>query len=138
MRRHALLLALSLISGAVVHGVQRVPLTIFTDLGLTSQQIAAIDAGRSGAKVLAWGGPSEVYVFGAVHIAGSPETYLEAARDLGRLSGTPGYQGVGEIGDDGTVAALSGLAFDPDDVKALKTCREGACDVQLPSGGIQL
>ena len=51
MHRHALLLALSLISGAVVHAVQRVPLGIFTDLGLTPQQIAAIDAGRPVAKV---------------------------------------------------------------------------------------
>ena len=43
------------------------PLGIFTDLGLTSQQIAAIDAGRPAVKVLSWGDPSEVYVFGAVH-----------------------------------------------------------------------
>ena len=137
MRRHALLLALSLISGVVVHAVQRVPLGIFTDLGLTAQQIAAIDAGRPVAKVLSWGGPSEVYVFGAVHVEGSPDTYLEAARDVGRLSGTPGYQGVGEIRDDATVADLSALAFDPDDVKALKNCREGSCDVQLPTTAIQ-
>ena len=136
MHRHALLLALSLISGAVIHAaVQRVPLEIFTDLGLTSQQIAAIDAGRPVAKVLSWGGPSEVYVFGAVHVDGSPETYLEAARDVGRLSGTPGYQGIGEIREDATVADLSALAFDPDDVKALKNCREGSCDVQLPTSG---
>ena len=137
MHRHALLLALSLISGAVVHAVQRVPLKIFTDLGLTSQQIAAIDAGRPVAKVLSWGGPSEVYVFGAVHVDGSPDTYLEAARDVGRLSGTPGYQGIGEIRDNATVADLGALAFDPDDVKALKNCREGSCDVQLPTSGIQ-
>jgi hypothetical protein len=78
-----------------------------------------------------------VYVFGAVHVDGSPGTYLEAARDIGRLRGTPGYQGVGEIRQDATVADLSTLAFDPDDVKALKNCREGSCDVQLPTSGIQ-
>ena len=138
MHRHALLLAFSLMSGAVLQAaVARVPLTIFTDLGLTSQQIAAIDAGRPVATVLPWGGPSEVYVFGAVHIAGSPEAYLEAARDVARLSGTPGYQGIGEIRDNATVANLGALAFDPDDVKALKNCREGSCDVQLPTSGIQ-
>jgi hypothetical protein len=119
MHRRALLIALSLISSVVVHAAQRVPLGIFTDLGLTTQQIAAIDAGRPVAKVLAWGGPSEVYVFGAVHVEGSPDTYLEAARDVGRLSGTPGYQGVGEIREEATVADLRALAFDPDDVKAV-------------------
>ena len=138
MHRRALLLALSLMSGAIVQAaVARVPLTIFTDLGLTSQQIAAIDAGRPVATVLDWGGPSEVFVFGAVHVDGSPDAYLEAARDVGRLSGTPGYQGIGEVREDATVADLSALAFDPDDVKALKTCREGSCDVQLPTSGIQ-
>jgi hypothetical protein len=137
MHRRALLLALSLISSAVVHAVGPVPLAIFTDFGLTPQQIAAIDAGRPVAKVLPWGDPSEVYVFGAVHVQGSPDTYLEAARDLARLSSTPGYQGIGEIREDATVADLSALAFDPDDVKALKNCREGSCDVQLPTSGIQ-
>jgi hypothetical protein len=138
MHRHALLLAFSLMSGAILQAaVARVPLTIFTDLGLTPQQIAAIDAGRPVSKVLPWGGPSEVYVFGAVHITGSPETYLEGARDVGRLGSMPEYQGIGEIRDDATVADLSALAFDQDDVQALKTCREGACDVQLPTSEIQ-
>ena len=138
MHRHVLLLALSLMSSAIgQEAVARVPLKLFTDLGLTSQQIAAIDAGRPVAKILPWGGPSEVYVFGAVHVEGAPDTYLEAARDVGRLSGTPGYQGIGEIREDATVADLSALAFEPDDVKALKNCREGSCDVQLPTSGIQ-
>ncbi|MCK7503990.1 MAG: hypothetical protein MZV70_07750 [Desulfobacterales bacterium] len=137
MRRHALLLALSLASAVAVHAVQRVPLEIFTDFGLTPQQIAAIDAGQAVAKILPWGGPSEVYVFGAVHVEGSPDTYLEAARDIGRLSRTPGYQGAGEIREDATVADLIALAFEPDDVKALKKCREDSCDVQLPTSGIE-
>src|SRR5678816_4390025 len=139
MQGHTLLISFSLISGAMFQAtVARVPLTIFADLGLTPQQIAAIDLGRPVAKILPWGGSSEVYVFGAVHIAGSPETYLEAARDVGRLSATPGFQGIGEIRDGATVADLGALAFDADDVKALKTCREGSCDVQLPTSGIQL
>jgi hypothetical protein len=133
----SLLLAVSLLSGGLVHAVQRLPLKAPSELGLTPQQIATIDAGRPVAKVLSWGGPSEVFVFGAVHVSGSPNTYLDAARDLERLRGTPGYQGIGEIREDATVADLIGLAFDPDDVKALKACREGSCDVQLPTTGIQ-
>jgi hypothetical protein len=139
MQGRTLLLTLSLISGAILEAaVPRVPLTIFTDFGLTPEQIAAIDAGRPVAKTLPWGGPSEVYVFGAVHIVGSPETYLEAARDVERLRATRGYQGIGEIRPDATVADLSALVFEPDDVKALETCREGSCDLQLPTTGIQL
>jgi hypothetical protein len=134
MRRYAVLLALS-VSAHLVAGTP--PLPIFATLGLTADEIAAVDAGRPIAKVLPWGGPSEVYVFGAVHVNGSPETYLTAARDVRRLSGTPGYLAIGELRDDATAADLSALTFEPDDVKALKNCREGACDVQLPTASIQ-
>jgi hypothetical protein len=141
MQRIAVLLAAGLISSlADTHMASpqaHVPLKFFADVGLTPQQIADVDAGRAVAKVLPWGGPSEVYVFGAVHVDGSPETYLAAARRVEGLSGTPGYQGVGEIREATTVADLHGLAFDPDDVKALRNCREGACDVQLPTTAIQ-
>jgi hypothetical protein len=78
-----------------------------------------------------------VYVFGAVHVDGTPDAYLQAARDIGRLTRAPGYQGAGELGKNATVADLSALVLDPDDVKALKNCREGSCDVQLPTTAIQ-
>jgi hypothetical protein len=142
MHKYLLLLALSLIaSRADSTGPQTAhrspPSSIFTALGLTSDQVASVDAGRAVAKVLSWGGPSEVYVFGAVHVDGSPTTYLQAARDVGRLKGAPGYLGVGELRHDATVNDLSALTLEPDDVKALKNCREGSCDVQLPTASIQ-
>lgn len=134
MRRYVLLLTF----GVTAHLVARTPPSpIFTALGLTAEEIAAVDAGRPVAKVLPWGGPSEVYVFGTVHVDGSPETYVKAARDVRRLSGTPGYLAIGELHDEATVADLSALTFEADDVKALKHCREGACDVQLPTTSIQ-
>jgi len=129
-----LLVAVSLVSTAAD---TRVPLKVFTDLGLTAKQTAAIEAGQPVAKVIAWGESSEIYVFGAVHIDGSPEAFLQAARDVGRLSGKPGYQGAGELRENATVADLGGLALDPDDVKALEDCRAGSCDVQLPTTAIQ-
>src|SRR5512138_63461 len=70
---------------------------LFGQLGLSAQQTDSIDAGRPVAKVLSWGGPSEVFIFGAVHVDGSPETYLKLARNLARLSGTPGYLAIGEL-----------------------------------------
>jgi hypothetical protein len=62
---------------------------------------------------------------------------VNGARDVARLRGTEGYSGVGELRDDASVADLAGLTLDPDDVKALKNCREGSCDVQLPTASIQ-
>jgi hypothetical protein len=110
---------------------------LFTQLGLTPQQRATIDDGRPVAKVLSWGAASEVYVFGAVYIDGPPATYLKLARDVSRLKGTEGYLAIGELPAAPTSADLSGLTLDPDDIKALKSCREGDCDVQLPTSSIQ-
>jgi hypothetical protein len=106
-------------------------------MGLSADEIGAVEAGRPVVKVLPWGGPSEVYLFGAVHVDGALENYLRAARDVQRLRDAPGYLGIAEIPEDPTVANLEAIAFEPDDVKALKSCREGACDVQLPTASIQ-
>ena len=130
-------LAVTLASAALGQSGQPQQLAVFAQLGLTPQQVAAIDQGRPVAKVLSWGGPSEVYVFGAVHVNGSPSSYLNAARDVNRLAGTEGYLGIGELPPTTTVANLSGLSLDADDIKALKNCREGSCDVQLPTASIQ-
>jgi len=113
------------------------PTAVLTSFGLTADHIAAIDDGKPVARVLSWGTSSEVYVFGAVHVDGSPDVYVSAARDVTRLRGTEGYSGVGELSDNASVADLAALTLDPDDVKALKNCREGSCDVQLPTASIQ-
>jgi len=113
------------------------PSALFDQIGLTSKQRAAIDEGRPVAKVLSWGESSEVYVFGAVFIDGSPATYLKAARNVARLAGSAGYLGGGELTSNPTPADLRDLSVDPDDVKALKKCREGDCDVQLPTSSMQ-
>ncbi|HZR22865.1 MAG TPA: hypothetical protein VFA59_04700 [Vicinamibacterales bacterium] len=130
MRIYVSLIAAALSASVVA---RTPPVTLFDTLGLTADQRAAVESGRAVAKVLPWGGPSEIYIFGAVHVDGSSETYLRAARDVRGLINTPGYLAVGEFHDEPTVADVTGLTFEPDDVKALKTCREGACDVQLPT-----
>jgi len=133
MRWIAYLLTVALSAGLAS---RQSPVSIFTALGLSANEIAAIERGRPVTKELAWGDASEIYVLGAVHIDGSPDVYLKIARDLRRLDGAPGYLGIGELVDDTTEADLHDLTFEADDVKALKNCREGACDVQLPAASI--
>jgi hypothetical protein len=111
-------------------------LPVFAALGLTPAEVTAVEAGRPVAQVLSWGTPSEVYVFGAVRITGEAEVYLTAVRDIARLRTTPGFLGAGELRDGASAADLTSLVFDDDDVKALKNCRVGACDVQLPAASI--
>jgi hypothetical protein len=113
------------------------PADLFATLGLTPQEVAAIDAGRPVAKVLSWGTASEVYVFGAVHVTAPFEIYVAAARNVARLSAAPGYLGAGEFHDEPVLADLPAVILDAADVKALKDCREGSCDVQLPVAAIE-
>jgi hypothetical protein len=112
------------------------PLQILATLGLTSEEVAAVDAGRPVAKVLSWGTSSEVYVFGAVHVDAAPDIYVKAVRDVSRLTTTPGYLGAGELREDATVADLTAVVVDGEDVKSLKTCNGGSCEVQLPGAAI--
>lgn len=112
-------------------------LPIFDAVGLTAAEVSAVDAGRPVAKVLSWGSPSEVYVFGAVRIDGAADVYLKAMRDISRLRHTPGYLGAGELRPGMSAADLTSLVFDEDDVDALRDCREGDCDVQLPAASIE-
>jgi len=110
---------------------------LFRQVGLTPEQEAAIDAGRPLAKVLSWGGSSEVYAFGAVYIHGSPASFLSTARAVNKLAGTPGYLAIHELPAAPTAADLSAFTLDADDIKALKSCREGDCDIQLPATSIR-
>jgi hypothetical protein len=131
-------LACPIVFGVLEQAAQTQPLPVFTRMGLTPQQVAAVDAGRPVAKVLSWGELSEVYVFGAVRVTGSPATYLKSARNIKRLAGAEGYLGIGELPATSTATTdLSGLVLEPDDIKALKDCQEGDCDVQLPSSSIK-
>jgi len=139
MQRSLAWLSLAFPVAAVSFGqsVQPSPAALFAQLGLNEKQRADIDAGRPVARVLDWGKPSEVYVFGAVYIDGSPDAYLKTARNISKLAGTPGYLGIGELPASATGADLSALSLDQDDIKALKSCREANCDVQLPTASIQ-
>ena len=137
MRTISLVAGLVFVLGGFAQPARTEPSALFTQLGLTTQERDAIDAGRPVARVLPWGGPSEVYVFGGVYINGSPAVYLKAARDVAGLARSPGYLGIGELPANPTGADLKDLSLDPHDIDALRSCREAACDVQLPIAAIQ-
>src|SRR4029453_2260975 len=100
------------------------PADLLTTLALAPEEIAAIDAGRPVAKVLSWGTPSEIYVFGAVHVDASLDVYIKNVRDVARLSAAPGFLGAGEFHDEPVAADLTAVVLDADDVNALKDCKD--------------
>ena len=134
-RNLALAAAIVLPIAATGATADRQPSAVLADLGLTKAEIADVDAGRPVAKVLSWGNASEIFVFGAVHINGTADGFLAATRDVGSRSGNDYL--AREIPPRATAADLGELRLEADDVKALEECKEGDCDVQLPTASIQ-
>lgn len=106
-------------------------------IGLSDDEIAAIDRGDAVVKVLPSRTPAEMLLFGAVHVSGAPEAYVRLAFDTGRLRRLPGYLAVGRFSDPPTPSDLEGFSLEPNDIRSLRRCRAGRCSVQLPADAMR-
>src|SRR5262249_53667878 len=88
-------------------------------------------------KVLSTKTPDEVAVFGAVYINSSPEEYLKAAQNLDALRKSPNYLALRKFSSPPQPSDLEGFVLDEDDIKDLKNCKPGSCELQLPAESIE-
>lgn len=102
-------------------------------VGLRDTQIESIHRGTALAKVMDSRIPDEVFVFGAVRIEASPESYVKFATDLDALRKLPSYLAVRSYSNPPQITDLDGFTIDADDVNELKNCKPSDCAVQLPS-----
>lgn len=110
------------------------PLKFFRDyVGLKQDQIAAIHSGKAVAKVVESRIPDEVFVFGAVFVQSNPEKYLALASDIDSLRKLPSYLAIRKFSDPPKLSDLDGFALEADDIKQMKNCEPGKCDIQLPT-----
>ena len=107
------------------------------DVGLTADQIASIHAGKAIAKVVESRTPDEVFVFGGVYVDSTPEKYLKLAANIDELRKLPSYLAIRQFSDPPQLSDLNGFTLEPDDVKQLKNCKPGDCDVQLPADAME-
>jgi len=107
------------------------------DVGLSQDQVAAIRNGQPVVKALPSRQPAEVFLFGAVYIHAAPESYLKFAHDFNRLRKLPNYLALGVFNNPPQISDLKGFSFEKDDIEALKTCKPGDCQVQLPASSIE-
>jgi hypothetical protein len=114
------------------------PYTFFKEfIGLKDDQIADMQHGKAVAKVLSTQTPSEVAVFGAVYVHASREDYLKAAQTLKSLRDSPNYLGVRPFSTPPKPSDLEGFILEENDIKDLKNCRPGNCELQLPAESIE-
>ncbi len=107
------------------------------NIGLSHDQIAAIRNGQPVAKTLPSRTPAEVFLFGAVYIHAAPDSYFQFVRDLERLRKLPTYLALGVIIHPPQLSQLKGFSFDKDDIEALKNCKPGDCQIQMPASSIE-
>ena len=106
-------------------------------IGLKDSEIAKLEQGHAVAKILDSHRPSQILIFGAVYVAADPGKYVRLANDLDRHKLLHGNRATQRFSEPPVASDLSSLVVDANDVKELKKCKPGDCDVQLPSGSIE-
>jgi hypothetical protein len=102
-------------------------------VGLQEDQITEIRNGKAVAKVIESSTPDEVFVFGSVYVQSTPEKYLAIASDIDELRKLPSYLAIRKFSDPPRLSDLEGFTLEADDIKQLRSCEPGRCDVQLPT-----
>jgi hypothetical protein len=102
-------------------------------LGLQEDQITAIRNGKAVAKIVESNTPADVFVFGSVYVKSTPERYLKIASDPEELRKLPNYLALRKFSNPPELSDLEGFTLEADDIKQLRNCEPGRCDVQLPS-----
>jgi hypothetical protein len=114
------------------------PDTFFHDfVGLSNDEIKAIHSGKAVAKILESRIPDEVFVFGSVYIESTPERYLSLATDIDALRKLPSYLAIRKFSDPPELSDLDGFTVEEEDLKQLKNCKPGHCEVQLPTEAME-
>ncbi len=129
-----LVLALGSLStgGSRPAGQAAEPDKFFRDyVGLSDDQIAAIRKGKAIAKIMESRIRDEVFVFGSVYITSTPERYLRLASDMDALRKLPSYLAIRRFSDPPELSDLAGFTLEEQDIKQLKNCKPGHCEVQL-------
>ena len=106
-------------------------------VGLNDDQIREIREGKAIAKILDSPTADQVFVFGSVYINSTPERYLKFASDIDALRKLPNYISLRKFSDPPQLSDLSGFTMDEEDLKQLKNCKAGHCEVQLPAEAIE-
>ncbi len=104
----------------------------FQKVGLSAAQVNSIKSGQPVALSLNTRNGNEMFIFGAIFVSAAPESYLKFAEDYARLRKLDEYLAIERFSTPPTMANLKGFEFDAEDLKALKECKPGDCDIQIP------
>jgi len=106
-------------------------------VGLSGDQIRDIHDGKAVAKIVDSPTADQVFVFGSVYVRSTPARYLKMAEDIDTLRKLPNYLAIQKFSTPPKLSDLAGFTLEPDDVKQLKDCKPGHCEIQLPAESME-
>ncbi|HVQ27965.1 MAG TPA: hypothetical protein VMV21_00180 [Vicinamibacteria bacterium] len=103
---------------------------------LDDAQLAAIEKGEVVTKLLPTTDKPEIAAFGVVKTGGTPDQLVALARDVRRFKKVPQIPEMGLFSTPAKIEDLADLTHPPDDIAALKRCKQGSCDVKIGTTGL--
>ena len=117
---------------------QEVRAVLTERLGFSESDLRDLDGGRPVVRVPSAEDNREVAVFGIVRAEVPAAFAIERMRHIEAvLAGGDMTLQVGRFGEPASLDDMAGFALPRDDVRALRECRPGACDVKLPADVMQ-
>lgn len=105
--------------------------------GLSASEIRRVQGGQVVSRTLEARDKREVATLGAVRIAMTPEFYVSRLADIAEFKSDPAILQIGSFGNPPAAEDVSALTLDERDIRGLRECRIGRCDLQLPSEAIE-
>jgi hypothetical protein len=103
---------------------------------LSPADVGRIDRGQVVSRTLEVTNRREVATLGIVRVEASASTYAERLADIATFKRTDDVVQIGTFGAVPQSADLASLTLDEGDLKRLRECRVGDCDVQLSADAI--
>jgi hypothetical protein len=107
------------------------------EVHLTAGERKALLAGRPLTRLLRSDPSKEVFVFGAIWISAAPAEYVRQVKNIEDFETGNAFRITKKIGDPPTLEDFAALELPQDDVKDLRRCKPGDCDIKLSAKGLQ-
>jgi hypothetical protein len=100
-------------------------------LSFTETDISDLDSGQLITKLPKVSDSREVAAFAVVRVNAPPEQLAIQFHDIVRWKQGESVPEIGKFSDKPEIADLAGLSMDPEEIKVLRKCKPGSCDMKL-------
>jgi hypothetical protein len=137
IRLLTLLLPMALVAVSDTPAVDASRTFLMAAFDLSVTEIGRLDRGEVISRTLDVKNRREVATLGIVRISASPATYAERLADITTFKRTGDVVQVGMFSSVPQAADVAALSLDEAELKRLRACRVGNCDVRLPADVIE-